>query len=111
LPGATGAGEQSADHRRSKQQAFGKQGLSAKSAAMESLDLIREFLKDHVGLDPEKVTAEAELAEIGVDSLMMLELMFEFEDRCGITLSSDLKSPKTVGEMVTLMDRLRSEQS
>jgi len=37
--------------------------------------------------------------------------MFEFEDRCGITLSSDLKSPKTVGEMVTLMDRLRSEQS
>ncbi|MBK7465025.1 MAG: acyl carrier protein [Betaproteobacteria bacterium] len=78
---------------------------------MESLDLIREFLKDHVGLDPEKVTAEAELAEIGVDSLMMLELMFEFEDRCGITLSSDLKSPKTVGEMVTLMDRLRSEQS
>ena len=31
---------------------------------MESLDLIREFLNDHVGLDPEKVTAEAELAEI-----------------------------------------------
>ena len=78
---------------------------------MNSLDLIREFLKDHLGLDPEKVTAEAALADIGVDSLMMLELMFEFEDRCGITLSNDLKSPKTVGEMVALMDRLRSEQS
>jgi len=78
---------------------------------MNSLDLIREFLKDHLGLDPEKVTAEAALADIGVDSLMMLELMFEFEDRCGITLSNDLKSPKTVGEMVALMDRLRSEKS
>lgn len=77
---------------------------------MDSLELIREFLKDHIGLDPEKVTSEAELAEIGVDSLMMLELMFEFEDKCGITLSNDLKSPKTVGEMVTLMDQLRSEQ-
>ena len=78
---------------------------------MNSLDLIRDFLKDHLGLDPEKVTAEAALADIGVDSLMMLELMFEFEDRCGITLSNDLKSPKTVGEMVALMDRLRSEKS
>lgn len=78
---------------------------------MNSLDLIREFLKDHLSLDPATVTAEAVLADIGVDSLMMLELMFEFEDRCGVTLSNDLKSPKTVGEMVTLMDRLRSEKS
>lgn len=86
-------------------------GFRLKSGPMNSLDLIREFLKDHLGLDPEKVTAEAALADIGVDSLMMLELMFEFEDRCGITLSNDLKSPKTVGEMVALMDRLRSEKS
>jgi len=86
-------------------------GFRLKSGPMNSLDLIREFLKDHLGLDPEKVTAEAALAEIGVDSLMMLELMFEFEDRCGITLSNDLKSPKTVGEMVALMDRLYSEKS
>lgn len=78
---------------------------------MESLDLIREFLKNHLDLAPEKVTSEASLAEIGVDSLMLLELMFEFEDRFGITLSPDLKSPATVGEMVTLMDRLRSEKS
>ncbi len=86
-------------------------GFRLKSGPMNSLDLIREFLKDHLGLDPEKVSAEAALADIGVDSLMMLELMFEFEDRCGITLSNDLKSPKTVGEMVALMDRLRSEKS
>lgn len=78
---------------------------------MESLDLIREFLKSHLDLAPESITAEAQLAEIGVDSLMMLELMFEFEDRFGITLSPDLKSPQTVGEMVMLMDRLRSEKS
>jgi acyl carrier protein len=36
--------------------------------------------------------------------------MFEFEDRFNIKLSSDLKAPATVGEMVELMDRLRSEQ-
>lgn len=41
---------------------------------------------------------------------MMLELIFEFEDRFSITLPEDLKSPKTVGEMVTLMDGLIASQ-
>ena len=78
---------------------------------MESLGLIREFLQDRLGVAPDLVVSDAQLDTLGVDSLMMLELMFEFEDRFGITLSKDLKSPKTVGEMVTLMDQLRSEQS
>lgn len=78
---------------------------------MDSLGLIREFLHDRLGIAPDKVISEAPLDDLGVDSLMLLELMFEFEDRFGITLSKDLKSPKTVGEMAALMDRLRSEQS
>ena len=78
---------------------------------MESIGLIREFLQDRLGVAPDLVVSDAQLETLGVDSLMMLELMFEFEDRFGITLSKDLKSPQTVGEMVTLMDQLRSEQS
>ena len=78
---------------------------------MESLGLIREFLQDRLGVAPDLVVSNAQLDSLGVDSLMMLELMFEFEDRFSITLSKDLKSPKTVGEMVALMDQLRSEQS
>jgi len=77
---------------------------------MDSLGLIREFLKDRLGVEPETVVSEAPLADLGVDSLMMLELMFEFEDRFEIKLSNDLKTPQTVGEMVTLMDGLRSQQ-
>ncbi len=74
---------------------------------MDSLGLIREFLQNRLGVAPERVVADAALVSLGVDSLMMLELMFEFEDRFGITLSKDLKSPKTVGDMTALMDRLR----
>jgi len=77
---------------------------------MESIDLIREFLKDRLGVEPDKVVSGVVLAELGVDSLMMLELMFEFEDRFGIKLSSELKSPRTVGEMVSLMDALIASQ-
>ena len=76
---------------------------------MASIDLIREFLQDRLGAEPEKVVPHALLADLGVDSLMMLELMFEFEDRFGFKLSRDLKTPRTVGEMVTLMDGLISQ--
>jgi acyl carrier protein len=76
---------------------------------MDSLGLIREFLQNRLGVTPERAIPDAELKTLGVDSLMMLELMFEFEDRFGITLTKDIKSPRTVGEMAALMNRLRSE--
>jgi len=77
---------------------------------MDSIGLIREFLKDRLGVEPDKVVPAALLADLGVDSLMMLELMFEFEDRFGIKLASDLKTPQTVGEMVALMDGLIAQK-
>jgi len=76
---------------------------------MGSLSLIRDFLHDRRGVGAEAIVPEAVLDEVGVDSLMILELMFEFEERFGITLARDLKTPRTVGEMAGLMDRLRGE--
>ena len=77
---------------------------------MDSLNLIREFLDGRLGVPPQQVVPAATLATLGVDSLMMLELVFECEDRFGVTLAKNLKSPKTVGELVALVNRLRSEQ-
>ena len=99
-PLMTGTGDKSLENR----------VFRLKSAPMDSIGLIREFLTDRLGADPDAVLPEASLAGLGVDSLMMLELMFEFEDRFGIKLSSDLRTPGTVGELVTLMDRLIAEQ-
>jgi acyl carrier protein len=41
---------------------------------------------------------------------MLVELMYEFEDRFNITLGNDFASPATVGDLASLMDRLRGEQ-
>lgn len=76
---------------------------------MDSLSVIREFLQERLGVEAEKITPDALLDDLGVDSFMVLELMFEFEERFGITLARDLKTPRTVGEMAGLMDRLRGE--
>jgi len=85
-------------------------GFRLKSRPMDSLGLIREFLKDRLGVEPDRVTLEAVLAGLGVDSLLMLELVFEFEDRFGVKLPGDLTSPRTVGEMASLMDNLISQR-
>jgi len=77
---------------------------------MDSLTIIREFLDSRLEIAPERVLPEAKLDDLGVDSLMLAEIVFEFEDRFNLTLPRNLKSPRTVGELVALMDRLRSEQ-
>ena len=82
-----------------------------KSPPMKAIELIREFLHERLAADPAAVVPEAVLVDLGVDSLMMLELMFEFEDRFAIKLESDLKAPQTVGELATLMEALIAQQS
>jgi acyl carrier protein len=77
---------------------------------MNSLTVIREFLDSRLGIGPEKVLPEALLADLGVDSLTLVELMFEFEDRFNIALGKDVAGPATVGDLASLMDRLRGEQ-
>ncbi|HTH94596.1 MAG TPA: phosphopantetheine-binding protein [Rhodocyclaceae bacterium] len=78
---------------------------------MNAISLIQTFLQDRLGVAPENVIPDALLSDLGVDSLMQLELMFEFEDRFKITLDEDQTLPRTVGEMVTLVDDLISRQA
>ncbi|MCU0762179.1 MAG: acyl carrier protein [Hydrogenophaga sp.] len=73
---------------------------------MTSLELVRSFLENRLGVQPERVEPASSLIELGVDSMMMLELMFEFETHLGIRLPTDLETPRTVGEMLDMMDRL-----
>lgn len=74
--------------------------------AMQSTELIQQFLNDRLGVEADKVVPEAVLVDLGVDSLMLAELMFEAEDRLGISIGSDVSIPKTVGDMQVLIDAL-----
>ena len=73
---------------------------------MSTTELIRTFLTDRLGVQPEQVMPEAVLADLGVDSLMLAELMFEAEDRFGIEIPSDLSPPRTVADMQSAIDAL-----
>ena len=79
--------------------------------AMQSTELIRQFLHERLGVDPQQVVSGARLADLGVDSLMLAELMFEAEDRLGIAIDSSVTAPKTVGDMVALIESLQAAKA
>lgn len=79
---------------------------------MNDLELIRNFLKNRIEsplLD--KITPDATLTELGIDSLMLVELIFEFEDQTGIAVPADIPPPKTVGELLKQLEDIRSQQA
>ena len=78
---------------------------------MESTELIRKFVHDRLDADPALVVGDVVLVDLGVDSLMLAELMFEAEDRLGITMDTDVVVPKTVGEMAALIDSFMAKKT
>lgn len=75
---------------------------------MDTLSVIRDFLKDRLGLEHARVTPEATLEQLGIDSLMLLELLFEFEEKLNVSLSHGIATPKTVGELIAVVERLQA---
>ena len=77
---------------------------------MSTLEVLQDLLiKDHA-LTREQLTPEAELTTLGVDSLGLIELMFQVEDRFGISLPDDkVPALTTVGDVVTYIDQLLLE--
>lgn len=74
---------------------------------MDTLELLKEFIKQHVDNPPENLMLESRLDAIGVDSLTLLELMFDLEDKYGIHLPGDLPPPETVGQLVKLFEKFK----
>lgn len=78
---------------------------------MNAIELIRQFLVDRLGVAEAAVTPEAVLAELGVDSLMLAELMFEAEDRLGVEIASEQTPPTTVADMVAIIEALSAART
>jgi acyl carrier protein len=63
---------------------------------------VREIIINELGVEPEKVTAEASFVEdLGADSLDTVELVMAFEEEFGIEIpDEDAESLQTVGDAI-----------
>ncbi len=78
---------------------------------METLDLLQEFIQHRVGQMDEPLKPEMKLEAIGVDSLMLLDLMFDLEDKYQVRLPDDIPRPETVGDLIATFEKLKSESN
>lgn len=72
---------------------------------MATIDVIKEVLSDNLDIDPEEVTDGATFEDLGIDSLDMVELICDLEEKCEI----DFGEPEgltTVGDLVEYIDSL-----
>lgn len=72
-----------------------------------NLELIRDYLERHLDNPPENLTPESRLDEVGIDSMALLELIFELEDKYDIHLPDDVSSPETVGQLIALVEQYK----
>lgn len=72
---------------------------------MATLDTIKEILLDKLDIPAEKVTEDATLQDLGIDSLDQVEFIVELEDRLDIDFGEP-EGLNTVKEVVEYLEGL-----
>jgi len=71
---------------------------------------IKALIAEHFGIDPAKLTPETEIASLGIDSLAMIEFMFEMEEKFNIRMADNRAPLVTVANVVAEIERTVREQ-
>jgi acyl carrier protein len=85
--------------------------LSRLTQDMQTLELLRQYLQKKASIDPARVSPEARLEDIGVDSLILIDLMFELEESLNVRVPDMDSRPTTVAELIDLFDALSAPQA
>jgi acyl carrier protein len=66
---------------------------------------------DTFGIAEEKLLPGATLESLGLDSLAVIEFMFQIEDKFGIRIPDQANPPRTLDEMMQLIGPLMPQPS
>jgi acyl carrier protein len=81
---------------------------------MTTLQSVQALLKANFDLAPETLQPEAKLADLAIDSLAVIEVLFAVEDAFKVTVPSEPAALHnkitTVGDLVAYVERLIAEQ-
>jgi len=73
---------------------------------MSAYSYLAEVLVDKYDVDKDKIRPEATLTDLGLDSLMVVEFLFDVEDEFNIEVPDDRADFETLNEAATLIDEL-----
>jgi acyl carrier protein len=70
----------------------------------KALETMQELLYERLGIDKDKVTLDASLEDLGIDSLMQIELLFDFEDKYKVKIPDLTVRPTTIGALIAVVE-------
>ena len=73
---------------------------------MSTLAILQDILVDEFKLRREQLAPDAQLSQLGVDSLAVLDIMFKIEDRFGLKIKDDIPALVTLNDVVVYIDTL-----
>ncbi|MEG0072021.1 MAG: phosphopantetheine-binding protein [Raoultibacter sp.] len=71
----------------------------------DTLKIVQDVLQENLDITPDAARAEVTLESLGVDSLDMVELICDLEERCD-TEFGEPEGLATIGDLVTYIDSL-----
>ena len=71
----------------------------------EILERLRSIAPDRVGVDPELLRPAAALSEIGIDSYLLIELVFVAEEEFGVKIPTEGFEVKTVADVIAIIEQ------
>ncbi len=78
--------------------------------ALDTLETLRGMIADKFEVAPDAIVPEATLELLGLDSLSVFDLIFDIESVFDIKVENDEAKIHTVGDVISMIDRLRQEQ-
>lgn len=73
-------------------------------------DVLTQIICDKFEIDPGKIKPEATLADIGIDSLDVFDVVFTVEEKLDIKVPNDDVKIGNFQDLVDLIDRIRTAQ-
>jgi len=67
---------------------------------------LADVLSEKYDVDPDAISPEATLTELGLDSLTIVELLFDVEDEFGIEVPEERATFETLAEAAALVEEL-----
>ena len=81
---------------------------------MTTLESVQTILKKNLGVSADAVMPETTLESLAIDSLALIEVMFDIETELNITIPVDASASqsqlKTVGDLIAFVDKLLAGQ-
>ena len=72
---------------------------------MATIDTVKEVLEENLDINPETVNDDSTFDSLGIDSLDMVELICDLEEKCDVDFGEP-EGLETVGDLVEYIDNL-----